>query len=101
VRTGVRGGSPAREEHGLRWLGLVAFRDPLKPDAASAVSKAKRLGVRIKILTGDAADVAGAVAHTLKLVDDPGEVLTGAEFAAMSPAQQRRAVEHHRVFARL
>lgn len=97
----VHGTNPLAEEHGLSWLGMVSFRDPLKEDAAAAVRKAEQLGVQIKVLTGDAADVAGAVAHRLGLVEDPSHVLTGAAFMELSPAQQRRAVEQRHVFARL
>ncbi len=89
------------QEYGLTWLGLIAFRDPLKEDAFAAVARAKRLGVQIKILTGDAADVAGAVAHRLKLVEDPSEVMTGEAFGALSPAEQHKVVERMHVFARL
>lgn len=101
VKHHVSGTNPLKEEQELSWLGMVSFRDPLKEDAARAVKKADQLGVQIKVLTGDAADVAGAVAHRLGLVEDPGHVLTGAAFILLSPAQQRRAVETHHVFARL
>ncbi len=101
VRHHVKGSNPLKEEHDLSWLGMVSFRDPLKEDAVRAVKKSHQLGVQIKVLTGDAADVAGAVAHRLGLVEDPGQVLTGAAFSALSPAQQRRAVETTHVFARL
>lgn len=101
VKHHVNGTNPLKEEQKMSWLGMVAFRDPLKEDAAIAVKKAARLGVQIKVLTGDAADVAGAVAHRLGLVEDPSHVLTGTAFMEMSPAERRRAVEQRHVFARL
>src|SRR4051794_3360097 len=44
-------------EHDLRFVGFCAFLDPPKPSAAAAVERLRGLGVRTKILSGDAAPV--------------------------------------------
>lgn len=88
-------------EERLHLLGLVSFVDPLKADAIEAIQTAQRLGVTIKILTGDAPEVSGSVAREVGLTDASSDVLTGAAFAALPPDEQRAAVERTSVFARV
>jgi Mg2+-importing ATPase len=51
------------DEKGLSLVGMVAFKDPVKEDAAAAMNLARRLNVRVVMLTGDSPDVALAVAQ--------------------------------------
>lgn len=44
--------SPHDEEH-LSLVGLLAFHDPPKRAATAALAKLARLGVTVKIITGD------------------------------------------------
>ena len=41
------------DEHGLTFGGLLVFLDPPKPTARAALQRLARLGVTVKILTGD------------------------------------------------
>lgn len=88
------------DEEKVTIVGLVSFFDPLKPSAQRALTDAERLGVRVKIITGDGKEVAGWVAYSAGLIDNPAKVLTGTEFDAMSEDQRIRAVEDYDVFAR-
>lgn len=102
AKRGMTADAPTEDdERDLEFVGVIAFHDPLKRDAASAVRRATALGVQIKILTGDSKEVAGAVAHKLRLVNDPLEVMTGAAFDALEPGAQVRAVHDYHVFARV
>lgn len=89
------------DEIGLEFLGMIAFADPIKPTAKAAIRQAKRLGVRVKILTGDAPEVAGAVAKEVGLIEDPADVVTGDDWEAMDEEARRAAAESHAVFARV
>ena len=60
VARGPEGGPPAL-------LGLVSLVDPLRPDAAPLVSALKALGVRVRMLTGDALEVASEAGRALGL----------------------------------
>lgn len=88
------------EETGLNLTGALAFTDPLKKSAITAVKKAQKLGVTIKIITGDGAVVAGSIAHQIGLVESSKEVVTAEEFFALPPKQQRLVAEKTHVFAR-
>ncbi|HTM67974.1 MAG TPA: magnesium-translocating P-type ATPase [Candidatus Binatia bacterium] len=102
VRWGVPEGTDLKnEEHNLELVGLLSFQDPLKESAKEAAEKAKRLGVQIKILTGDSKEVAGAVAYKIGIIPDPHAVLTGADLETLSVEDRHRAVHETHVFARM
>ena len=48
-------------------LGTVALYDPPRPDSAKLIARLKELGVRVKMLTGDAAPVARQIASEVGL----------------------------------
>jgi len=88
-------------EHGMKFLGMVSFSDPIKPSTYKAIEKAKQLGVSVKVITGDSKEVAGAVAKEIGLIDDLGSVITGAEFEALNIDKKHEAVQKYSVFARI
>lgn len=103
MRTDVKGDTytPKDEEANMQFLGLISFEDPIKKTAVESVRRAEKLGVKIKILTGDAPEVAGAVAAEVGLVHQAADVITGEQLEALSEAKQLEAVEVHTVFARV
>jgi Mg2+-importing ATPase len=90
----------AEDEQGLTPVGIISFADPLKPTTRKAVQQAERLGVRVKIITGDSKEVAGWVGVETGLTKDPAEVLLGDEFERMTEEERASAVERYDVFAR-
>ncbi len=89
------------EETDLNFIGLISFVDPIKKTTKVAIDKAKLLGVKVKILTGDSPEVAGAVGFEVGLSDSPDMVITGEDLAKMDHKQQIEAVEKYFVFARV
>jgi len=85
----------------LEFLGALAFTNQIKPSTYRAVEKAKELGVSIKIITGDSAEVAGAVGVQIGLMDDPTRVLSGSSLMAMPPDKRGQALRDHAVIARV
>jgi P-type Mg2+ transporter len=67
----------AADEHDLTFRGLLVFLDPPKPDARESLQRLARLGITVKILTGDNPVVATKVCADLGL--PPGQVATGAD----------------------
>ncbi len=93
--------TPADEEKDLELVGFISFEDPIKSTTIEAVEKAKQLGIEIKILTGDSPEVAGAVAHKVGIIDDPRNVLTGADLESKSLTEKLSLVKTCSVFARV
>lgn len=49
------------------FVGVIAVMDPLKPDAAATLEQLQKLGLRVKMLTGDRQATAAAIAAALPL----------------------------------
>ena len=84
---------------GVEWLGLVGFIDPPRQEARRAIAECRAAGIAVKMITGDHADTATAIARQLDLCDEP-RTLTGAQLDAVSDASLPDLVEHTHVFAR-
>ncbi len=80
-------------------LGLVGMIDPPRAEAVTAVAACHGAGIRVKMITGDHALTAAAIARQIGL-QNPARVLTGAELDAMDEATLTAAVLDCDVFAR-
>jgi magnesium-transporting ATPase (P-type) len=86
-------------EHGATMLGLLGLIDPPREEAQAAVQDCRSAGVGVKMITGDHAATAAAVARLLKLDDDP-KVVTGNEIDRLDDADLVEAAREATVFAR-
>jgi calcium-translocating P-type ATPase len=87
--------APSRDgaESELTFLGLAALEDPPRPDVADAVTRCRRAGIRIIIITGDHGLTAEAVARQVGIVRVKPRVVTGPEIDTM-PQQELDALLH-------
>ncbi|MEX6508425.1 cation-translocating P-type ATPase [Jiella sp. M17.18] len=85
---------------GLTLLGLAGFIDPLRPEAREAVAACRSAGVMVKMITGDHAATALAIARDLGIAERPQEVVTGREIAAAGADLDARIAVAN-VFARV
>ena len=90
-----------QDEKQLTFLGYFVFEDPLKSTAKEAIELSKKLGVRIKIITGDSKEVAGYVAKRTGLASGPEDLISGPELEALSKEEFEDACENKSVFARI
>lgn len=91
----------ARNEQHLTMIGLVSFIDPIKKDVIAAINKAKKLGVNIKILTGDAPEVALAIGKQIGLITDDKQMITGQQFDKTPNAKKVAVISQESIFARV
>jgi Ca2+-transporting ATPase len=84
----------------LDFLGLAGLLDPPRAEAATAIADCVSAGIVPVMITGDHPETARAIARRLGLLDERGEVLTGAELAKMPDAEFARHVRTVRVYAR-
>jgi len=91
---------------GLSFLGLQGMIDPPRSEAIRAVQVCQAAGIRVKMITGDHAGTASAIAGQLGLAggDANGstdDVLTGKELTELSDSELIEAAQETAVFARV
>ncbi len=83
----------------LTLLGMVGMIDPPRAEAITAVAECHAAGIRVKMITGDHAKTAAAIAKQIGLKNSD-MVLSGAELDTMEAATLHQAVLECDIFAR-
>lgn len=81
------------------FVGLLLFIDPLKDDIKDVVAEMNRLGVSLKMITGDNRLIAKNIGSQIGL--DPERVLLGEELDSYSPSQLNKKVLDVDIFAEI
>ncbi|MCU0301843.1 MAG: HAD-IC family P-type ATPase, partial [Candidatus Nanopelagicales bacterium] len=82
-------------------VGLVGIVDPPKPEAIEAIATCHRAGIRVKMITGDHAGTASAIAREMGISRaESATAVTGAELEGATNDQLRRIVRSSDTFAR-
>ncbi len=87
-------------EEDLVFLGLLGMMDPPRAEAAEAVARSKRAGIRPLMITGDHPITAKVIAAELGIADDD-RVVTGAQIEAASDEALAGLVQDTSVYARV
>ena len=85
-------------ERDLTLLGVVGIIDPPRPEVPDAIALARTAGIRVIMVTGDAAATALSIARRTGL--DAIRAVTGKELSAMDDATLRAELESPVIFAR-
>jgi magnesium-transporting ATPase (P-type) len=86
-------------DKGMTLLGLTGLIDPPRDEAVQAVAQCQSAGIRVKMITGDHAVTATAIARAMGMRCQGG-VLTGREIEQMSAPALEAAVAEADLFAR-
>ena len=101
---------PELIESGLVFLGLQGMIDPPRVEAIEAVRNCQRAGIEVKMVTGDHAVTASAIAHSMSLTQSSNaapdaapatQVISGQMMDQMDDETFRNAVDQSAVFARV
>ena len=84
---------------GLVLLGLVGLIDPPRAEAIAAVADCQGAGITVKMITGDHAATAAAIAAKIGL-PDPERVLTGRDIDVLDDTMLLHEADMTNVFAR-
>lgn len=87
------------DERDMVLIGYLAFLDPPKESASSAIRQLKEHGIEVKILSGDNDAVVRTIARQVGI--DTSQALTGPELEAMSERERKEAVYCTTVFSKL
>jgi cation-transporting P-type ATPase F len=86
---------------GLTFLGLQGMMDPPREEAIQAVQSCQEAGVKVKMITGDHAATATAIAQAMQLTQAGSSALTGLQISQMGDLDLANVLEDSAVFARV
>ena len=95
------GGAREDDERDLILYGLLGFRDPLRTEVPAAVAECQSAGIKLKLITGDHALTAHAVAEAAAIAHDDALIVNGAELGRLSPDSAARLARRANIFARV
>jgi Ca2+-transporting ATPase len=84
--------------HELTLMALVGIVDPPRPAAKAAIATAHSAGIQVRMITGDHAITAEAIARELGI---EGRAITGAQFAELDEDQAVAEIDEIGVIARV
>lgn len=87
----------------LRFLGVVAIADPVRPDVPAAINEVLDAGVKVKIVTGDTPATAREIGRQVGLWlpgDGDRNITTGTDIAAMTDDELQSRVGDLKIIAR-
>lgn len=90
-----------KEEKNLKFLGFFTLEDPLRKTALSTVKLAEKLGIAIKILSGDSPEVVAYIAQKVGLLKEGAKVFQGDELDKLSDDELKILLNSNSAFARL
>jgi magnesium-transporting ATPase (P-type) len=88
-------------EHDLVYVGVVGIIDPPRTEAASAITEARRAGIRVVMITGDHPGTARRIAADLGIIEPGGRAVTGGELDTFDDAALREVTREVSVYARV
>lgn len=86
-------------DDGLILLGLIGLIDPPREEAIQAVKECRAAGIRVKMITGDHAATARAIAAQLHL-ENHDEVITGQDLSSIDDDELVEVAARVDIFAR-
>ena len=87
---------------GLTFIGMQGMIDPPREEAIAAVAKCQAAGIRVKMITGDHAVTAQAIAKQIGITDaDTTPAISGRELSQISDADLPEIADRTAVFARV
>lgn len=89
----------SQHDHDFTLIGLIGLADPIRASVPAAVAACRAAGIRVVMITGDHAATARSIADQAGIVD--GDVMTGAELAALDDASLAGRLKTVSVFARI
>jgi Mg2+-importing ATPase len=89
------------DEVGLEPRGFLLFLDPPKPDVRDTLAEFGRLGVRLKVMSGDGAVITRRICRDVGLTVPEDRVVVGTELDGLSGEAMQELIRRYDVFARV
>ncbi|MCH7759221.1 cation-translocating P-type ATPase [Patescibacteria group bacterium] len=85
----------------IKFIGLIALKDPLRPDAKETIDNCKLAGIRLIILTGDHLLTAMTIGQEIGMLKPGQKILQGSDLDKLSDKNLKKALEKTSIFARV
>lgn len=85
----------------LIFIGMMAMRDPIRPEVYDAIKTCKEAGIRVIMLTGDHLETAKAYARELKMTNQDETAYSHNELESMTDDELIASLKEVSVFARI
>lgn len=85
----------------MEFLGLIALKDPLRPETKKTIEECRQAGIRPIILTGDHPLTAKSIGLEIGLIDDKDEIFQGKDLDKFSDKELGEKIKKTNVFARV
>jgi P-type Mg2+ transporter len=95
------GNSTSKDECDLTIAGFLIFMDPPRSTAKTSIRQMEKLGVEIKVLSGDDPLVTEVICRKVGLEILGGRIYTGDELDLLNDAEFAEVVEKYNVFSRI
>jgi P-type Mg2+ transporter len=87
------------DEVGMTFAGFIVFFDPIKPGVSESIMMLKKLGISLKVITGDNRHVAAYVGERVGLFNP--RILTGSDLGHISTEALVKVVKDIDIFAEI
>lgn len=85
----------------LKFEGLLAIADQIRPEAKGAIKAAQRAGVSVRMITGDHLETAFFIGKKLGMVEHRSQIFDARNMDDMDDEELTEALKNVRVFARV
>jgi P-type Ca2+ transporter type 2C len=89
------------EQVDMIFVGLVGMMDPARPEAAEAIERCRRAGIRVIMATGDHRITGEAIGRDIGILDESDKVFTGTDMDGMDDPRLDEVILQTAVFARV
>ncbi len=101
VKTGQFDGVRSEDEASAKFIGVLSFTDPVRPNVSEAIRVCVEHEIQIKMLTGDHLLTAHSIADKIKLPHEHDQLFTGPQLEALNSTDRAEAFKNGVIFARL
>jgi P-type Ca2+ transporter type 2C len=89
------------EQVDMIFVGLVGMMDPARPEAAEAIVRCRKAGIKVMMATGDHRITGEAIGREIGILSEQDRVFTGGEMDDMSEENLDEVIMQTSVFARV
>jgi len=86
--------------YNMALVGVVGIQDPLRPGVSHAVKRCQDAGIVVRMVTGDNAVTAQAIATECGIKTEAGRIMEGPEFRELSDSEMDKVLPNLQVLAR-